>query len=230
MTYCVECGVKLKKALKKCPLCNTPVMKKIDREEELEVAYSKAIEELKHINYNYVGKLINLILLTIGLVVLISNIAITGKVTWSIYVLLSLAYFNCFLQYFLRRNIYLTHMINFIGMEILLFVIAYLNSGLNWYLYLVCPFIAILWLYIFLFTFLINRKKGNFLRKIAISLLFSSYTLMAVEIAIDLYKYNKINMTWSIYAALPITIISAIIFGISYHKRLFEEIKQRLFI
>ncbi|NMA51157.1 MAG: hypothetical protein GX951_04870 [Mollicutes bacterium] len=228
--YCVKCGVKLKKSLKRCPLCNTPVIMPINREEEFDTVYSKVVEELKHINYNYVGNLINLVLIVLALIVLICDIIITRKITWSIYVLASLYYFSCFIQYFLRRNIYLTHFVNLLGMEVLFFVIAYLNNGMSWYLFLVSPFILILWLYIFLFTLLIKRKKGNILRKFSVSLLFSSYALMAIESCIDLYKYNKVELGWSIYASLPITIISAIIFIISYNKKLFDEIKQRLFI
>ena len=55
-----------------------------------------------------------------------------------------------------------------IGAELLLFAIAYLNNGMHWFLYLVLPFIFILWIYIMLCTFLIKKRKKSLIRSIVL--------------------------------------------------------------
>ena len=80
-----------------------------------------------------------------------------------------------------------------------------------------------------LVTYLIKRKKGDFLKKISLGLLFSGLTVIAVEACIDLFKHNYINYNWSFYAALPITIISTLTFILSYNKKIVDEMRQRMF-
>ena len=45
MSYCVNCGVKLKNSEKVCPLCNTEVIN--PKKEEYKPVYSGTIEEYK---------------------------------------------------------------------------------------------------------------------------------------------------------------------------------------
>ena len=52
MSYCVNCGVKLDKSLKKCPLCNTVVYNPNIKEEINKPVYSTEIEIIKSINLN----------------------------------------------------------------------------------------------------------------------------------------------------------------------------------
>ena len=61
-------------------------------------------------------------------------------------------------------------------------------------------------------------------------LIFSAVALIGIESGIDLFKNNTIHYTWSLYAALGITIVSFLLFIISFNRKLLEEIKQRIFI
>ena len=109
-------------------------------------------------------------------------------------------------------------------------IIAYLNNGLHWFLYLVCPFIFIIWLYIILCIFIFSKKRFNFLRRFSLAFASISVVLLVIEGCIDLFKDEKIIFNWSIYAVLPIAIVSILIFIFSYNKKLIDEIKQRIFI
>ena len=99
-----------------------------------------------------------------------------------------------------------------------------------WYKYLAMPFIFIIWLYVVLCIYLVKRKTKSLLRRIAVCFMFSSVTLLIIEILIDLYLENQVSLSWSIYAMLPITMISFFIFILSFNKKLLDEIKERIFI
>ena len=229
MSYCVNCGVRLAKSEHICPLCNTKVINPNKIKEEYVPAYSSQIEKFKTINYKFLSKLIVLVLLSLGLITILCDLIITSRISWSIYVMSAVLLLSSLFTFPFVKNIYITFSITLITTELLLFVIAYLNNGMQWYIYLVLPFVFIFWCYIMICTRFLAKKSKGFLRRIVLCFLFSSVALMAIESGIDLYN-NNLNLTWSLYAALPIVIISIILFIISFNRKLIEEIKQRIFI
>ena len=50
MSYCVNCGVKLKQFEKVCPLCNTKVINPNNLKDKFTPAYSQVVEKHKEIN------------------------------------------------------------------------------------------------------------------------------------------------------------------------------------
>jgi hypothetical protein len=227
--YCYKCGVKLSDSLIKCPLCHSKLpYHKLGNEK---LAYSTNIEEIKkHIDFRYIARLILLVLCFLGIITFLCNFIINGQVTWSIYVLSSIVYLASQVSFFYFKNKLVAAIINLFGLEYLLFTIAYMTNGLNWYLYLVMPNIFIVWLLIVLCIYFFSKKKRRLTRGTAVILLLLSIILVVTEVLIDLYKYQVINLKWSLYASLPILIVSLIIFVISFNRRLIEEIKRRIFI
>lgn len=230
MSYCVNCGVKLAKSEKKCPLCNTKVINPNKLKDEYEPAYSNKIEMFKTINYKYIAKLTILILLVLALITVFCDLIITKNISWSIYVVCAILYLSSHLIFAFNKNTYVSLTIILITTELLLFVIAYLNDGMHWYLYLVLPFVFILWCYIMICVRIIKKRKKGILKRLVTCLLFSSIALIGIESGIDLYKYETLHYTWSLYASLPITIVSILLFILSFNRKLIEEIKQRIFI
>lgn len=230
MSYCVNCGVKLAKSEKKCPLCNTRVVNPNLNDQIYYSVYSNQIEKFKSIDFKFLVKICYIVLFVLALVTVFCNIIITHSVTWSIYVVFSIICFGSLLSYLNIKNVYISHTLAFIGIELLLFVTAYLNSGMHWFIYLVLPFIFILWMYVMLCSFLIKKRRKSLIRSIVLCLVVSSIAIIGIESSIDLFKYEKISLTWSLYTILPILIVSILLFLISYNKKLLDEIKQRLFI
>ena len=230
MSYCVNCGVKLKESEKVCPLCNTKVINSNNLKTEFIPAYSQNIEKTKKVNKKYLCFLITIILMGVTIITVLCNLIFTGNITWSIYVVASILFLNSKLSFVLFKNKFFPLFIDLLTTETLIYVIAYLNNGLHWFYYLVCPFIFIIWIYIILCTFVLRKKKYNLLRRFSVAFSFISVILLIIESCIDMYKYEKITINWSIYAILPIIIIGTILFLISYNRKLIEEIKQRIFI
>ena len=230
MSYCGNCGVKLKESEKVCPLCNTKVINPNNLKTEFIPAYSQNIEKTKKVNKKYLCFLITIILMGVTIITVLCNLIFTGNITWSIYVVASILFLNSKLSFVLFKNKFFPLFIDLLTTETLIYVIAYLNNGLHWFYYLVCPFIFIIWIYIILCTFVLSKKKYNLLRRFSVAFSFISVILLIIESCIDMYKYEKITINWSIYAILPIIIIGTILFLISYNRKLIEEIKQRIFI
>ena len=230
MSYCVNCGVKLKESEKVCPLCNTKVINPNNLKTEFIPAYSQNIEKTKKVNKKYLCFLITIILMGVTIITVLCNLIFTGNITWSIYVVASILFLNSKLSFVLFKNKFFPLFIDLLTTETLIYVIAYLNNGLHWFYYLVCPFIFIIWIYIILCTFVLSKKIYNLLRRFSVAFSFISVILLIIESCIDMYKYEKITINWSIYAILPIIIIGTILFLISYNRKLIEEIKQRIFI
>lgn len=230
MSYCVNCGVKLKQSEKVCPLCNTIVINPNKLNNDFIPAYSQVVEKHKEINKKFLCELITIILFCSTIITVLCDIVFTRNITWSIYVIVSSLSLNSKLSFILFKNKFLPLFIDLLSTETLIYVIAYLNNGLHWFLYLVCPFIFIIWIYIVLCVFVLEKKKYNLLRRLSIAFSFISVILLIIEICIDMFKYEKILINWSIYAILPITIISLILYIISFNRKLINEIKQRIFI
>lgn len=230
MSYCVNCGVKLAKSEKKCPLCHTIVYNPNVKEIEYEEAYSSKVETFNKVDKKYLSKLISLSLTMIGLISILCNLIISKEISWSIYVMSVILYICSYLIFLVNKNVYISLVLQLVCLEILLFVIAYLNHGLHWYLYLLMPFIMILFGYILLCTYLIKKRKHNFLKRISFCFGFTALTLIIIESGIDLYCDNVIKLTWSLYADLPILIISVIAFVLSFNKKMLDQIKRRIFI
>lgn len=158
------------------------------------------------------------------------DLIFTGNITWSIYVIVSILFLDSKLSFILFKNKFIPLIIDLFTTETLIYVIAYLNNGLHWFYYLVCPFIFIIWIYIVLCAFVLSKKRYNLLRRFSVAFSFISVILLTIEMCVDMFKYEKIIINWSIYAVLPITIIGLILFIISYNRKLMDEIKQRIFI
>lgn len=230
MSYCVNCGVKLKQSEKVCPLCNTKVINPNNLKDKFTPAYSQAVEKHKEINKKYLCELITVVLICAAIITVLCDLIFTGNITWSIYVIVSIMFLDSKLSFILFKNKFIPLIIDLFATETLIYVIAYLNNGLHWFYYLVCPFIFIIWIYIVLCAFVLSKKKSNLLRRFFVAFSFISVILLTIEMCVDMFKYEKIIINWSIYAVLPITIIGLILFIISYNRKLMDEIKQRIFI
>ena len=192
--------------------------------------YSQVVEKHKEINKKFLCELITIVLLCATIITVLCDLVFTGDITWSIYVIVSSLSLNSKLSFILFKNKFIPLFIDLLTTEALIYVIAYLNNGLHWFLYLVCPFIFIIWIYIVLCVFVLEKKKYNLLRRFSIAFSFISIILLIIEACIDMFKYEKVVINWSIYAILPITIIGLILYVISFNRKLINEIKQRIFI
>ncbi len=89
MSYCVNCGVELQKSEPRCPLCGTEVVNPSAPQEEKPVRpYPSHVERLdQRLDRRYIASFISLLMLIPLFTVMLANILVSHKLTWSYYVL-----------------------------------------------------------------------------------------------------------------------------------------------
>ena len=104
MSYCVNCGVKLKQSEKVCPLCNTKVINQNNLKDKFTPAYSQVVEKHKGINKKYLCELITVVLICTAIITVLCDLIFTGNITWSIYVIVSILFLDSKLSFILFKN------------------------------------------------------------------------------------------------------------------------------
>ena len=225
MTLCKKCNVEVANYLTKCPLCNTKLKAKSNEESP----YNDEIENFStHVNVIYFSKLIIKLLLFSTLITVLCNLIISKKLSWSLYVIFSVTYICSYYIFIISKKIKLSLLINCLSLELLLSVVAYLSNGMNWFLYLVGPFILLFYLFIILNIILAN--KDNILRNFSYYLMYITMSLFIINVLINYYNLHIFKVSWSIYSNIPLLIISIILFGLSYNKTIQNEFEKRFFI
>lgn len=223
--YCKNCKVRLKEYLKECPLCN----EKVDNKSDESNPYNTYVENFStRVNIKYFSKLIMKFLIFISIVTLILNIIINKTVNWSLYAIASSFYICSFYSYIILEKKKNAFIINVFSLEILLLIISYLTNGLDWFLYLVGPIILMVFYFVLLNIFL--SSYNNILRNFSIILMYIALILFLLNGFIKIYKTNTFYITWSIYSNIPILIISVLLFGLSFNKKIQNEFEKRFFI
>ena len=223
--YCKKCNVRLKGYLKECPLCNTPVNNNSDDDNP----YNSYVENFQtRVNIKYFSKLIMKLLILISLITLVINLIINKTVNWSLYAITSSFYICSFYTYIIFEDKKNAFIINMFSLEILLLMISYLTHGLEWFIYLVGPIILMVIYFVLLNLYLSNFK--NILRNFSILLTYIAFILFVLNGLIIVYKTGTFYITWSIYSNVPILIISFVLFGLSFSKKIQNEFEKRFFI
>ena len=125
MSYCVNCGVKLKQSEKVCPLCNTKVINPNNLKDKFTPAYSQVVEKHKGINKKYLCELITVVLICTAIITVLCDWIFTGNITWSIYVIVSILFLDSKLSFILFKNKFIPLIIDLFTTETLIYVILF---------------------------------------------------------------------------------------------------------
>src|SRR5574344_1461561 len=230
MSYCVNCGVKLKPSEDICPLCGTPVVNPNAPKETAVPAYPEKVEKIMHINFKNLSKLIVDFLLIIAAVSILCDLIMSHSLSWSRYVFFALIYLCCQVTFIINKNVYLSLAIDLLATEFLLFSFSLLSGYTRWFTSLAMPLAAAFWVYVTVCTMLFRRKGRNNMRAASICLFLISLFHIFLDILIHCYQSGAVAISWALYASLPIAIVSVIFFISSFSHRLLDEIKQRIFL
>ena len=232
MSYCVNCGVKLAPSEKRCPLCGTEVINPREKENvPVRPAYSSEIENysFKNVNWKYLGNVLSLVLAGIAVLFVICNLITSGKIDWSLYVLISTAYLETFMLFFYLKSFAVSAAVWLLSTELLIGGIAFLSGDVKWFILLVGPFVAEGGILTILAVCLFMNRRIMLIRKISALLLYIAVMLLVMEAHIDVFVSGSISLFWSVFASLPVGCLSLVFFCISFSSRIMEEMRQRLF-
>lgn len=231
MSYCVKCGVKLKEAANKCPLCETPVILAVEKTEpaELDVQPSRFDEPLNTFDKDLWLKLISVLTAAPALLTLSIDYFFGNGISWSVYVLfaLTLVWVWCVSPFLFQRNIFpLWFAIDAAALIGFLYMIEITSQTGNWFLPLALPLALSFSIMVFSTVKLFRGKIIRQLRKPAILFFQTSLLCLLIEIVVDYYKNNQYQPGWSFLVAIPCIAFAVILLVLQRRQWIVEEIKH----
>lgn len=234
MAYCVHCGVELAPSEKACPLCLTPVIDPNEAPEAVEKPYPDHLETVNaHIDHRYGAQLAALFLLIPLAAVLICDVAISKRVTWSSYVLGAGACVCLWviLPFFLDvQKPYLYIAVDILSASAYLGLIAWRMDGMGWYSFVALPLTLLAGLAAILCVYIARRRKLPMLHRVTSMVWVVAAALVGLEALIDLYALRALHLQWSIYTLISLAAFGTIFLVIEKNPRLKEDIKRRLYL
>lgn len=234
MSYCVNCGVELAEGERVCPLCQTEVVNPAKPWKEPSIRpYPRQMEIIvKHVDRQFAAALLGLVLLIPILVTLLCDLLPDGQISWSAYVLGSVAMVMIWVLVPMASRRY--HWLLFLGLDGLstacfLWAVCHVAGG-RWFWPLALPLTAAVTALLLLLVYLFRRPWGRDpLVRTALILLAAGLLVMSAELAIDLFRFGRVSFGWAPYALIPCWVLSAVAALISRQNKLRAEIEKRLF-
>ena len=232
MSYCVHCGVKLKPAVRRCPLCDTPVFDPAELNLPTEDFRMEHVDTFPHerMNWPFVSRITLCVLASVAAVMALCDLLTTGCIGWSWYAAAGCALTAGFTAIPAVQHIFLRSVFPFFGIALALFLIAVPTGGMRWYLFLVLPITIVTAVYTAVSVWLVCRKKVKLFYRIALCLLMLVLSLIAVEICTDLYAENTVHLFWSLYAVVPLSFIAVFLTITARNHRIVEYIRKNMFV
>lgn len=234
MSYCVECGVQLAAGEPKCPLCGTPVNNPNQPVCRAEASsHPQEIEEsISRLDRGY-ARLLSLIFLAAPILTVLLIDLVEGGVLWSPYVMGALAMCYCFFAFpllfrFSRPYVYIV--VDVLALLGFLLLVAWMGQGISWYLRLVLPLITLLAAVTLMILLALRRLEIKRLYRMAITAGLVAGLVIGLEIIIDLYIWGQVGLGWSVYTAIPVSVVALMLAGLEQHKPLKEAVRKRLFM
>lgn len=231
--YCIKCGVELENSEKVCPLCGL----KVYHPDLPEVSGKKSYPIAKIPTYETVNKsgvmlLLTAIFLVPIVVTLLCDVAVTGGLSWSGFVVggIMLLYIMAILpNWFKAPNPVIFVPVSF-GAIILYLLYIDLCVGNGWFLPFALPATGALGLMITAVISVVKYvKKGYWYVAGATVLAIGGYTTL-IEFLLYLAFSFKTRVPWSIYPLASCFIIGITLIVIAISKPLRRSIQKKFFV
>ena len=226
--YCIKCGAELDDYHEKCPLCETPVIKMKNNENEnivYDPEYPIININLYELKIKKVKKAVFLSFFTISIIsileVFFQNMIIYGHMKWGYYAIPSILIFDLMLFVLLnfhtmRQNLFLI----FIGLTVYFLILDYGNKELTWSLRTGIPIVGAYYFVAFVFSFVWDKHKKDRIKIMNFFLFFVGVFLLILEFIISR------RLSWSIWASVPLFVLNVML---RYtYKAYKHEFKKRL--
>lgn len=235
MSYCVNCGVELQKSEPRCPLCGTEVVNPNEPHEEKPARpYPSHIEHIdRNVDRRYIASFIALLMLIPLFTVMLANILVSGRLSWSYLVLGSeLVLFAVFLLPMIARMPKVLYaVIDAAAIGVLLLLIQIMAQGdWNWLLLLGLPVTLLTTAMCWFFSIMASPKFPlPILVRFTFALTCIGLLVVAIEFFLDLYHGTIAWPTWSLYVLFPCLVLASALLLLNRRARVKEEIKKRFY-
>lgn len=232
MSYCVHCGVELDPSLKRCPLCNTPVLDPNNIPYfEATSPYPATKGKVEPARRKDAAIFISVLLSTISITCGILNWLVFTGTPWSLLVIgFCLVLWVICIPYIFYRKLspYLAVFMDGLTVSFYLYLISRLTGSADWLFYLGLPIAA---LFTFLLEiFILSVLKINHSAFSVTLYIFSLIPLFCIGIELLCRNFlgSPLRITWSAIVLTVCVIFIIAIVTILLLPRVREEARRRL--
>lgn len=231
MSYCVNCGVELDSTAEFCPLCQTPVYnprQPVDRTgptpfptERGEVSLAARWE---------VAVLISAMLGSVAVCCALLNLFLRTSHIWSLYVIGAAAMLWVFAVpplLWRRLPLLVMTLLDVAAIGLYLLLIAWELDGLNWYVHLALPIVALLGVLTLILVQLLRNQRRSILSSIALIIGSVGVFVVGLELLGDLYVHGVWQPTWSLVVLIVTVALEIPLMVVRRVPGLREEVRRR---
>lgn len=235
MSYCVNCGVKLENSLKKCPLCQTPVINpnKLNMPPLSDSfrPFSDTRGDVEPMKKNDIGLWLTIVLGSTALACGILNFTVFHLNYWSVPVIgaciVSWLFF-CPRMFFERIPLSLNLTVSSISVVFYEYAITFMTASDRWFYELALPITLVVLSLTALSGLLYKYISHSLLSTVLYFFLDVAFLCIAIECFIDRFICNEIHLFWSAIVFSVCAVISIALFSILSIARLRENVRKRL--
>ncbi|MCM1267337.1 MAG: DUF6320 domain-containing protein [Bacteroidales bacterium] len=232
MSYCVNCGVELEASLRECPLCHTPVINPNEAGTEFPPSpYPENKGQVEEVKRKDLGILLSVVLTATSGTCLLLNLLVFNKSLWSLLVIgicICLFVFTFPLVYYRRTPLALSLLADGASVALYLYLISRLTPSADWFLQLGLPTVALVFLCVEIFAFLLHKIPLSVLSGALCLFIEIPLFCATLELLIHRMLTNTLRLSWSAVVLTVCAIIDVALITILVKKRLRNEVRRRL--
>lgn len=233
MSYCVNCGVKLDDSLKKCPLCNTPVINPNELKTigESVTPYPKekgVVESAKRKDF---AILIFTVLASTSFSCFLLNLLVFTGPPWSLFIIgACILLFVLLLPFIIHIRIpgNLCVLFDGIATAFYLYLISYNTTNKEWFIGLALPIVILITVLTEVFIFFYHLFPVSILTSALYFFADIAIFCVGLELLIDFYLGLPLMIGWSAIVLTICTVISVALLTIIASSHLREIVRKRL--
>ena len=235
MSYCVECGVKLEKSLKICPLCHTPVINVnelnipgLSNNSSPFAAVKGEVEPMKKYD---IGLWFTLVFGSTALACGILNLFIFDYNYWSIPVIgacIIMWLFFCPRMFLPKIPFSLNLVVSAVSVIFYELAITLMTESDRWFYELVLPITLSIMCLIVLYGLLYKFVSTSLIASALYLFIDAAILSLAVECIVDKFIRQEIHIFWSAIVFSVCAVISVALIAILSIRRLRVTVQKRL--
>ena len=240
MSYCVNCGVRLGEPERKCPLCGVQVINPVQPVNPDTPPNHPLPDEGRYRPERFDRRTIaSIISSALALPALLSgavDLIYGGALSWSLFVIGAAVMIWVFSALpllhtraeSLHRGLLAILVPDSIALLMYLWVIERLTSPDEWFVLLALPVAGTACLLVILNAYLIERRLLRGLNALVGILLSIALLVVVVEIATELNLDRAARVSWSLFIAIPVIILSVTLLLLGRNRGFREDMARRL--
>lgn len=232
MSYCVHCGVELDPSLKKCPLCNTPVLDPNNIPHfEAASPYPARRGKVEPARKKDAAIFVSVLLLTISITCGILNWLVFSRALWSLLVIgfCLVLWVICIPFIFCQKlSPYLAVLFDGLAVSFYLYLISRLTGSADWLFYLGLPIVSLFTVLFELFMLFTLKVNHSFFMVTLYIFSLISLSCIGIELLCRNFLGDPLRLTWSAIVLTVCVVFIIAIVTILLLPRVREEARRRL--